>query len=427
MISTHAKPKTASSGDADARGSVRRAPASHDTACHSVISPHPTNKTTTTKQSAVRFDVWKGGNKTIISPEGLGSSSQKKNQKQGKRGKIREMTKGSARRLRRKLAEVIAETPAYTFCLSYPESFPDIETAQVHLQKLGRWVDRHFSDVGLFWKREPQERGATHYHILMFGSDDFDSEQAIGHSIARKWCEISSDGLSHDMREKQLRVHLFMHKHNQNHKKNSFQRMKGESFFNYLGKYISKHGQKYPEGYGSIGGCGWWGVWNRKAVPWAEQKTRTVDIPVPQLKAFMRAMYRLREQGIQKQLDALAPCGDPRRDRDKLARALYRIHKKHGWTYRDAEKSATTMLFKMQGSRRATKAPIKVKTMSRHGAITFLGDPVKQIGIAEQFFSQRIDAKARSRIFSDDYVPPASGGQEASLESGGSRVTKSAI
>jgi len=427
VICTNAKPNHASSGDAYARGSVRRAPDSQGTACHSAISPHQARKAHKTKTSSIQFDVWKGGNKTIIKPLGIEGNSQKKERKKSKRGKIREMTKGSSRRLRRKLAEVIASTPAYTLCLSYPELFPDIETAQIHLQKLGRWVDRHFPNVGIFWKREPQERGATHYHLLMFGTDDFDAALATGHAIARKWCEISSEGLCEDMKEKQLRVHLFMHKNNPNHRKNSFQRMKGESFFNYLGKYISKHGQKYPDGYGSTGGCGWWGVWNRKAVPWAEQKTRTVEIPLHKLKAFMRAMYRLREQGIQKQLDALSPTGDPRGDREKLARALYRIHKKHGWSYRDAEKTATKMLFKLEGARRAPNAPIKVKSLSRHGSITFLGDPEKQISIAERFFSKRINTKARARIFSYDYVPPASGGQSATLESGGSRDTKSAI
>ena len=85
------------------------------------------------------------------------------------------------------------------------------------------------------------------------------------------------------------------------------------------------------------------------------------------------------------------------------------------------------MLFKLEGARRAPNAPIKVKSLSRHGSITFLGDPEKQISIAERFFSKRINTKARARIFSYDYVPPASGGQSATLESGGSRDTKSAI
>lgn len=430
MICDNARREAASSGDADARGSVRRAPDSRGTACHSAISPHPARKAQKQKCSSLRFDVWKGGNKTIISPEGLTGSSRKKKTKKAKRGNIRDMSKGSARRLRRKLAEVKADTPAYTYCLSYPESFPEPKIAQEHAQKLGRWVDRHFPDKGLFWKREPQERGATHYHLLMFGTEDFDSELAVGHSIARKWCEISSEGLSEDMKEKQLRVHLFMHKHNPNHRKNSFQRMKGESFFNYLGKYISKYGQKYPEGYGSVGGCGWWGVWNRKAVPWAEHKTRSFDLPLDKLKTFVRAMYRLREKDIQRQIDNLyiiEKGKNPRVQRDRFARAIHGTADYEGWTMRMCEKFATVIHFRYKGARRSTKAPIKIKSMSRHGSITFLGNPEKYLTLAERFFSNKIDEVARSRIFSDDYSSPAPSRQDATDESGESRETKSAV
>jgi hypothetical protein len=53
--------------------------------------------------------------------------------------------------------------------LTYPSVFPSVDRAKrdlkVYLQRLGR----EFPEAGWIWKLEPQERGAPHYHLLVWG------------------------------------------------------------------------------------------------------------------------------------------------------------------------------------------------------------------------------------------------------------------
>ena len=54
--------------------------------------------------------------------------------------------------------------------LSYPSEFPgDPKAWKKHLDRWSVRVEREFPGLHLFWVIEPQERGAPHYHLLIYG------------------------------------------------------------------------------------------------------------------------------------------------------------------------------------------------------------------------------------------------------------------
>jgi len=58
--------------------------------------------------------------------------------------------------------------------LTYRKNYQDAETSKDHLNAfLQRWR-RRFPDFAYFWKMEPQERGAIHYHLAMFLPDGWE-------------------------------------------------------------------------------------------------------------------------------------------------------------------------------------------------------------------------------------------------------------
>lgn len=386
---------SANAGDADARGSVRRAPASHGTACHSAISPVPTLKLPSKRQQAleekqvITLNVWKDGNKIEVKPAPV----TRPHPCQTVRGKITVLTAKVMRRLRRKLAEVHRGAVAYTFCLSYPEQFPDASVAREHFKKLQRYINWKHKEWGMFYKREPQQRGATHFHMLAFLGEDEELAKEIAHSILQKWCQITTGS-----DEKQLTVHL--------HETN-FQRMKGESFFNYLGKYIAKDSDKMPEGYANEGGGRWWGEVNKKSIPWADKEEESIGLGQPKLqKQIMRIYYRLRQNRAQAAVDSLHfVCKNPRLNAERLFRAIMKKEEYRKLGVKHVRKWVKHLTFRMEGSRRAVDAPIKANKMKKLGGVTLLGKPEPIIQAFEQFLDPSIDKEARSRIFSSNYQP----------------------
>ncbi|MBK1830901.1 hypothetical protein JIN77_09200 [Verrucomicrobiaceae bacterium R5-34] len=225
----------------------------------------------------------------------------------------------------------------------------------------------------------------------------------------RKWCAISSEGQSDEEKAKQLEWHLH---------ENNFERMRGDSFFDYLGKYISKDGGDMPDGYVNEGGGKWWGKINQASIPYALEVDETPAVDLVMQRRIMRTIYKLRERRMQGALDALHPVAEnPRLQRDLLAKAIYQMHKGSGTTPKSARKMATRMMFKLNGSRKLPNAPIKVGQSSRldskqkitrlprHGKITLLGRPVPITDAVERMVKGNTDYAARKRIFSDNYQP----------------------
>jgi len=395
--------------ETDAEGPARghRAGSSGDTACHSVIAP-PIRPI---KTKGLRIKVWKNANfmeaeRVINNKYEIKDDPEAKDKP--KRGLVSVCSKASMVRLRKFLAKILASEEARTGCLTYPQKdltlCPNAKGAKKDLQRLQRWVNKRYSWLGLVWKREPHESGITHFHMLFFLNGRSDAEVREGwNAVVTKWCKITTgEGTSFSEAEhaKQLSVHL--------HDKNYQEVKKGMSFFNYLGKYLSKGSNVVPEGYDNEGGGNWWGVFCKASLPIVEPIEATRKLNDKLEKDMMRTMYKIRDKRKQAGFDSLSCISDtPRQDRDVLARAYWNAGKNEGLTYRQAEKKATRVIFKMDGSRRSLTAPIKVNGAWHFGTCSLMGAPAPVLAhLKRQCSNGAADPVARARVFSDNYKSP---------------------
>jgi len=108
----------------------------------------------------------------------------------GVRSSIKGFSTASRRRLLYKIAGIRrdAELPCFV-TLTYPNEFPTIERAKRDLKIFIQRLKYKFSCSGI-WKLEPQERGAPHYHCLIWGVD----EGELLDFVAYTWYEIAGNG-----------------------------------------------------------------------------------------------------------------------------------------------------------------------------------------------------------------------------------------
>ena len=74
--------------------------------------------------------------------------------------------------------------------LTYPDTFPTVERAKRDIDIFFKRLERQFPQVGYIWKLEPQQRGAPHYHLLVWGCD----EGQLFRWVVNNWYEIAGDG-----------------------------------------------------------------------------------------------------------------------------------------------------------------------------------------------------------------------------------------
>jgi hypothetical protein len=82
-----------------------------------------------------------------------------------------------------------ADLPMF-LTLTYPDDFPDPDVSKKHLRKFIKRLVRRFPFIGLIWKLEPQQRGAPHYHFLIWGADYID----LLTFVPQAWYEIAGGG-----------------------------------------------------------------------------------------------------------------------------------------------------------------------------------------------------------------------------------------
>ena len=109
----------------------------------------------------------------------------------GKRSAINGFSRNSRRRLMYKIAGIRRDANLPCFVtLTYPGEFPTVARAKRDLKILLQRFKRKFTAVSGIWKLEPQERGAPHYHCLVWGVP----EAELLHWIAFTWYDISGAG-----------------------------------------------------------------------------------------------------------------------------------------------------------------------------------------------------------------------------------------
>lgn len=115
----------------------------------------------------------------------------------GVRGEVGDFSWASRQRMQQKInsidqTKVRAEAVGMA-TLTYPSVFVTPRQSKEHLRVFLQRFQRVWGKVPLFWKLEPQERGAAHYHLMLFGES---RRQLLTMTawIAEAWHSIAGEG-----------------------------------------------------------------------------------------------------------------------------------------------------------------------------------------------------------------------------------------
>jgi hypothetical protein len=106
----------------------------------------------------------------------------------GKKGKITGFSFASRRAMLRMVASIKIDSILPMFCtITYPDIFPSASESKRQLRIFIKRLLRAFPDIGIIWKLEPQERGAPHYHFLIWGA----AENLLFEFFVEHWHQIA--------------------------------------------------------------------------------------------------------------------------------------------------------------------------------------------------------------------------------------------
>jgi hypothetical protein len=153
--------------------------------------------------------------------------------------------------------------------LTYPRKYPeDPEVCKNHLKALRKRLQREYGSFAAFWRMGIQQRGAWHFHLLLFVGSSLGSIGKLRRFISSSWYEVTgkvSEGHLHaGTRVVAVR--------------------RWREVTSYVERYMARE-EEFPEGLetGRI-----WGVWNEELLPVQWEK---VEVSVQD--AFrIRRIYR---------------------------------------------------------------------------------------------------------------------------------------
>lgn len=200
----------------------------------------------------------------------------------GLRGAIVGFSDNARRRLLYMVAGVRRDAVLPLFVtLTYPNIFPDPKTSKRHLDIFIKRIRRVFPGVGLIWKLEPQQRGAPHYHLLVWGCDLAQLMQFV----PQAWYEIAGGG-----DHKHLLWHGGMLGNGNVHCVQQVNSFKG--VMAYASKYLGKTFE--VAGWEQVWTGRFWGVVNQPNIPLGE----LVEEEVTKNKALEFIRYQRRFTGF---------------------------------------------------------------------------------------------------------------------------------
>ena len=172
----------------------------------------------------------------------------------GTRDKVRGFSRESRRNLLTRLAS-INRTAFKSFrgrmifvTLTYPEHYPeDPELCKGHHKALRKRLERRYKSFAAFWRLGVQQRGAWHFHLLLFVGPSFGSIDKLRCFISSSWYEITGKVSEGHLRTG-TRVEAVK---------------KWKQVTSYVERYMAKP-EEFPEGLqtGRI-----WGTWNKELLP----------------------------------------------------------------------------------------------------------------------------------------------------------------
>ena len=194
-------------------------------------------------------------------------------------GGIRARVRGFSRASRRNLLRRLASTNRHAFrafkgrmifvTLTYPGEYPQNPArCKGHLKALHKRLQRMYGPFAAFWRMGIQERGAWHFHLLLFVAPSFGPIGKLRRFISSSWYEVTGKVSEGHLRTG-TRVEAVK---------------KWRQVTSYVERYMAKP-EEFPEGLetGRI-----WGVWNEELLP---VRWETVEVSLRD--AFMiRRIYR---------------------------------------------------------------------------------------------------------------------------------------
>ena len=199
----------------------------------------------------------------------------------GVRGQIDGFSYASRRRLMQTIGKVRrdADLPAFV-TLTYPFDFPeDPKVVKRDLDNFFKRLRRKFkNEAGAIWKMEPQERGAAHFHLMIWGAD----LQELKAWVPAAWFEVAGQGDT-----KHFFWHMGMLGNGNEHCVQQVRSFAG--VWSYAAKYLGK--SFLIAGWGAVGR--FWGVFNRGKIPFGEKVVLEVSkakttVVLRYMRRFMR-------------------------------------------------------------------------------------------------------------------------------------------
>ncbi len=193
----------------------------------------------------------------------------------GSRDRVRGFSKASRRNFLRRLASI--NRGAFRdfrgriifVTLTYPHEYPqDPFLCKGHLKALRKRLQREFGTFAAFWRMGIQQRGAWHFHLLLFVGSSFGPIGELRHFISSSWYEVTGKVSEGHLRAG-TRVEAVK---------------KWKQATSYVERYMAKP-EEFPEGLqtGRI-----WVIWNEKLLP-----VRWETVQVSLRDAFkIRRVYR---------------------------------------------------------------------------------------------------------------------------------------
>jgi len=188
----------------------------------------------------------------------------------GERGPILGFSRASRRRLLRQLGMVRTELmgQGWFVTLTYHLKMPDPEDTKRDLRALQDRLRRLDPDAGMIWRLEPQQRGAPHFHLLIW------SNRLSEQWLRRAWTEIVDDTASEWHVWYGCRAEKIM----------SWKKLRA-----YCAKYVAKETHENLE-------------WGRRWAVWGQVKMDPVNMAMltreeaVNLKRIVRRLMRARER-----------------------------------------------------------------------------------------------------------------------------------
>ncbi len=112
---------------------------------------------------------------------------------QSKRGPITKFSRKAGKRLRERVLRVNRDEPFLHVVLTYGAIYPHrVDQAKKHLSRLWRLLHARFAEVGAIWAMQFQQRGAPHFHLVVWGV----SARALRSWIKEAWHSVATDDWS---------------------------------------------------------------------------------------------------------------------------------------------------------------------------------------------------------------------------------------